>query len=41
MHPLTQAIGLFDDIEDFTDEEFEAAKKSLFKDMNDEEYRVY
>ncbi len=35
-HPLVKAIGLFDDIPDFTDEELEQAKKSLFKHVDDE-----
>lgn len=30
-HPLTKIIGLFDDIPDFTNEEYSKAKKSLFK----------
>lgn len=30
-HPLLKAIGLFDEIPSFTDEEFSEAKKSLFK----------
>ena len=29
-HPLSEIIGLFDNIGDFTDEEHRAAKKSLF-----------
>jgi AbrB family looped-hinge helix DNA binding protein len=34
-HPLTRAIGLFDDIPDFTDEEYREAKKSLFKSIKE------
>ncbi len=29
-HPLSEVIGLFDDVGEFTDEEHTAAKKSLF-----------
>jgi AbrB family looped-hinge helix DNA binding protein len=31
IHPIAENIGLFDGLSDFTDEEFERAKKSLFK----------
>ena len=34
-HPLTKIIGLFDEIPDFTDEEYNEAKKSLFKNSFD------
>lgn len=30
-HPIAENIGLFDGLDEFTDEEFELAKKSLFK----------
>ena len=30
-HPIAENIGFFDGLDDFTDEEFEQAKKSLFK----------
>lgn len=36
-HPLQNNIGLFDDLDEFSDEEFKDAKLSLFKTKNDEE----
>lgn len=35
-HPLRNSIGLFDDLDEFSDEEFKDAKRSLFKTKIDE-----
>ncbi len=36
-HPLQNNIGLFDDLDEFSDEEFKDAKLALFKTKDDEE----